>query len=781
MTKHQLMADWLPLISIVVLPMLLITIYWGVVILKETIATKKNSLNERNNPGQTRVPSFGGSSDPKTPRPPVNGIHPLPSSVAIGERMSLFALFWAVVIGAGLYTASLFAEQDAKKIPEQLYLLWRVFISADDRTYTYTILTCFLFGAIYLYEIYVDFNRIMDPYSENNSPVMLKLKDGSITLDDLKDARIAIGYLGERAAVVLRSLDEDPSGGQAEQLVGKIMEADEDACVRAFVAVQWTEAALPILGFIGTALHYGLTLPLLTKALGTASQPGMNDSLGQALSNMAIAFDTTLLGLFFLLIVGLCHSKVRKFLDWSLANTKETLLNLIFLRQTMEGIRFSQEIEGLQTRFSQEIAGLQTVLLQQVAVFSQQTALMLEVNHRLDSCRRIESLVQTMIEEGNTEFWKEFKRVVYSSFVEFGSSDEAHLDKRDAFLDETIGKDRYIAAVGMGFANQGTVGLAAIRQQKDWHFLRFYVDHNSQFPTERVWKLENPAVLPNVTAIYFNESKSVALALLDKGGAASIMFPPNLGEKSCLANCRPWIPDGYNIIKCLPMTLGEDVFLFALVGKAGGHQIRWNRVTEEPLDGLFEELDFKYTWKKFALDNYSRTVFIAGKSVSDGRWALRRIPIDIGKDSKSRIVPAAKDNSLLLWRNLPLNDEDIAFLTAISENRAIVVDSSGRLWDVAFNLPEPLPMSQNQTGTWSRGARLFPGFGDCLAVVSDSNLTLWNSRRLGCLRKDKNYPSFAVGDADPETFQTSANRCHLVAVSNNKIMTWHFPQATIDG
>lgn len=112
-----------------------------------------------------------------------------------------------------------------------------------------------------------------------------------------------------------------------------LMESLEDEIARRFIAVTFSEWAMPLLGFLGTVVG-------LTGALGSIktavtiqmANQAQNPQSGQATAlfnsafgEMAIAFDTTFLGLLGLLLVGLLHQFVKKRIARHLSEIRNTL------------------------------------------------------------------------------------------------------------------------------------------------------------------------------------------------------------------------------------------------------------------------------------------------------------------------------------------------------------------------------------------------------------------------------------------------------------------------
>jgi biopolymer transport protein ExbB/TolQ len=80
-------------------------------------------------------------------------------------------------------------------------------------------------------------------------------------------------------------------------------ENDENQIASSYALINAMTWAIPVLGFVGTVL--GLTLAMANFNVGAGDPAQIKDSLGQVVSGLSTAFETTLVGLVFALVLHL--------------------------------------------------------------------------------------------------------------------------------------------------------------------------------------------------------------------------------------------------------------------------------------------------------------------------------------------------------------------------------------------------------------------------------------------------------------------------------------------
>jgi hypothetical protein len=193
------------------------------------------------------------------------------------------------------------------------------------------ILGVFLFGVCYL--IVVMFRVVMPinhSWIAEADLVQAVNKRDDATLVSLLNKRAKadqLGFLGQRLLDLRGRHSQDQDLSAVIALKNDRMAADEDDFSRRFVALTWSEWALPLLGFLGTVVGIGAALGRIQAAVQVqiqSAKPGQTpDQIRQlqttaangfnaGFQDMALAFDTTFIGLCGLLIVGMGHMYVKK-------------------------------------------------------------------------------------------------------------------------------------------------------------------------------------------------------------------------------------------------------------------------------------------------------------------------------------------------------------------------------------------------------------------------------------------------------------------------------------
>lgn len=188
----------------------------------------------------------------------------------------------------------------------------------------YAIAWTFFFGITYLWQINI---RKLFPLNISNvadRDIIEAAKGHDITfvrkLNEFYSKGLLVGYYGSRLHK-LRKRYEDKDIASVIALKNDILEVDEEDLALSFTAIVWCEAALPLLGFLGTVVGIGGALGGIKGAVQLlfANSKGATTNLnqkvvemfGQGFRDLAVAFDTTFLGLMGLIILGIFHNQVK--------------------------------------------------------------------------------------------------------------------------------------------------------------------------------------------------------------------------------------------------------------------------------------------------------------------------------------------------------------------------------------------------------------------------------------------------------------------------------------
>jgi hypothetical protein len=115
---------------------------------------------------------------------------------------------------------------------------------------------------------------------------------------------------------VVRALDHFKARGQAGEIAGTLntqAELDANAVESSYTMIRVFIWAIPILGFIGTVLGISRAVGGFSEALAEAAETSMmTEALGAVTTNLAFAFDTTLVALVMSVLVMIPASSMQK-------------------------------------------------------------------------------------------------------------------------------------------------------------------------------------------------------------------------------------------------------------------------------------------------------------------------------------------------------------------------------------------------------------------------------------------------------------------------------------
>lgn len=178
-------------------------------------------------------------------------------------------------------------------------------------------------------------------------------------------------YFSHRFMRLFRMYQSNPDTAAVQRLRDEILENDDHMHHLGFSAVRCSEWAMPLFGFLGTVIGIGQAIGSLKAGMqwDADGQFSVNQSLvKESFAGMALAFETTLLGLVGLLIVGTMHAFVRKRLDEALAKAEPYFTSAIENTGTMpapvhikDAGTLESEIRTLRADFQQRDEHVRTI------------------------------------------------------------------------------------------------------------------------------------------------------------------------------------------------------------------------------------------------------------------------------------------------------------------------------------------------------------------------------------------------------------------------------------
>lgn len=257
-----------------------------------------------------------------------------------------------------------------------------------------------------------------------------------------------LGYYGARLHALVTRWNADKDLPACQALKNEILDIDEQQLAKSFVPIEWSESALPILGFLGTVVGIGQAMGSFKGAVqgigvsGSSTTATTDTLLNSAFENMALAFDTTFFGLFFLLLLGIYHTFVRNRLAERINNARR-----------FYSLALSQLPQGTTNVV---VAGLSELTVRVVAVEEAIKA----VDESTKTYReRLEGMVDRVIMD--VPELSSVRRALMKPIVQFAESDIGPAKEFVSFIRDRVGLDWSVVAVGPPAALDG-IGMACL-------------------------------------------------------------------------------------------------------------------------------------------------------------------------------------------------------------------------------------------------------------------------------------------------------------------------------
>jgi hypothetical protein len=210
----------------------------------------------------------------------------------------------------------------------------------------YAIFWAFLFGMFYLVQIWIKKYVPLGISNAADAGVIAAVRNkNDLQLVAELNAQKTIGYYGYRLRTMRNryNIDQDLSAVQA--MKDDFLSNDEEDMVLSFNAVSWAEWALPMLGFLGTVVGIGEALGGIQEGVqvlfGASGRQGGDAAallkFNAGFAGLAVAFDTTFLGLIFLLTLGLFKVSLKKMIARRLADAREIFFEAVSMWRTGDG------------------------------------------------------------------------------------------------------------------------------------------------------------------------------------------------------------------------------------------------------------------------------------------------------------------------------------------------------------------------------------------------------------------------------------------------------------
>tara|TARA_R110002096_G_scaffold318022_11_gene512450 strand:+ start:16102 stop:18225 length:2124 start_codon:yes stop_codon:yes gene_type:complete len=693
----------------------------------------------------------------------VQSVEKSPEKMRIRATGFFKPLIFAVALVYGLWAlhthvGSPIAEEDVSGFFNLPALRFKLFMSGPIPM---TVLGCFLFGLLYLIAIHIrvaqalnlSFIAEREVLKETNK----KFEDGMLSIEELlkrgaldksktdalkyihlerelkeRYSKGLLGYVGYRFYRLVRRYNVDHDLTAVLAAKDDMLASDEDDIARRFIAVSWAEAALPLLGFLGTVMGIGEALGRIRQAvmsmLATKSEavgeadPAANEHtvtlFTQGFQNLALAFDTTFLGLIGLLVLGLLHTKLKKNIALQLATISNALNDIVTQWKSDSPVTLA--VESLQG----EMVTIRRMF------------------QRIEN--RLAQATTTILEEVHDPPFPSIRKALMRPYVEFSQLGMELKTNFEKSVSEVLGT-RSFGVTGLASIQGTSTGfVAAVESGKGRHIFAFRNTSSGlirwSHPIEGVVP-SSIANAPSPEAAIFRSEKGEVLALRENGKLHKI-------TDYAVQNC------GGTAIQDTPFVVVRNI-------NGNFEELRIFRG-----DGDFSEVDARQLEPGFgrSLDAFhgEGAIALAGANVDHpSTWRIEILQVSrdsagsagiTGTSSFTEFQPASALNSLQM----------------LSGFEAVALDKKGLLyyWNDQLSRPQVLthPDWSNQPG------RIIAGRSGWLARASNGELAMWRIQQgnLSPYRGKKFH-------VDGKLFAPTANGKQLLFAEPGSIVGWEFP------
>lgn len=583
------------------------------------------------------------------------------------------------------------------------------------------------------------------------------------------------GFISERLKRLERRYQRDGDLGAVIALKNDLLEQDEEGFALAFTSVRWCEVALPLLGFLGTVVGIG-------EAMGGVSQGvqrlfrglPMSDALGylnQGFSGMAVAFDTTFLGLAALITVGIPHMALRKGLATGLSYARQALTMAV---ETWTGASPEHLVTSALGGVQACVVSLQNTVLHQLAGVADNQ------KRASDFRETVQQMALQVVRED--PHLKSVRDALLVPIVEFQPVGLDLVNKTTKCLREALGDKWDLHALGISLKPGGGAIIAASKGQTEWLLPITIVGPRQNRPSGFAKKVHDLISLGSMT-----ETVVLSLTPVDRESH----------ETTTGAVCRvKSTPDGlihpatllddHGTDTLLPLLIGNRPFVLILhEGDKKKGAFVWS-------GDLFEKagrLPDQWQWTAKTTHPPSGHLFAFGKS-PDGRNSLLIVlTIERQEVSKAKAEapkpspPQPKAYRIRFAKQSHYVELPSAFavsqLVAVASDALVIVDERGRFyyWDSKISQPSLLQITKrvdSEGTTWVQ-----PGRRGWIAVAQDGTLSMWRIHRGGFAER-YDHPGLSLGDVRPDSLRASLDGAYLFGIGKDRIYAWEFPRLAMD-
>lgn len=566
---------------------------------------------------------------------------------------------------------------------------------------------------------------------ERELPLRLERELGA----NARDGRL--GHLGQRYLRLVERYNADRDLTPVLELKDDIIASDEDDISRRFVALAWTETALPLLGFLGTVLGLSgalsqIRLAVIEMLATENAQAGGTDSASaqilalftEGFKELALAFDTTFLGLTGVLILGFIHARSKKRLAWELSETGDSLSGLVTQWRAANPVAVAissvdDEIKKLRKSIDETKDGLSQAIW------------------------RVLSQVE------NPPFPSIYKALI-PPHVGFEKLGDNLNNSVSSVISAEFSRAWHFAGLAPLFGSDNGFVAHIRAQDKENHLLCF---DNTVTPT-LLWQYNFGK--NSITRICSSPSPKKGL-VLDQD-----QKPVLVSGDHALSS-----PFGDSPVRhCSSARLENQSVVFVIRDENARTQLEIYGPGESAISTfLTPEID----WEHFAQDSLTAAIAIAGKkSNSDREW---RVGLVRPRRDPDGGVSFPNDNPEVSFRSANW----IESVQILSPDELVMIDTEGTLLYWHADSPNPVRL-RHRNWQSNPDTKIFSGHNGWIAVIARNEISMW---RIGKGERFYPYPERAlpiVVDQKGVFVPTYSGDQLLFTAQGSALLTgWEFP------
>lgn len=527
-----------------------------------------------------------------------------------------------------------------------------------------------------------------------------------------------------------RTRPRDPSHRAVHEGLADAIDQQQDDWHRLFVPIMWTEVAMPILGFLGTVVGFADALPPLRRLLeqrveGTASDPGaanaaMSKALAECIDGLALAFNTTFLGLAGILIVGIGHVALRASMRRRFVRVADDLAR-----------------EADRTGTTSEVFELGMI---QAGIASVREAM-----------GRVQRFTDAMIAKGRTPFWEDARRVAFESIVEF--EEEPHPAIKE-LLSGKLGEDWSFVDVAAGGQGRDAYALVAAGDRQ-------YLAHLSLGRAETaLFALPSPS---RYNGVIWTDDRPVLVA---RGPTSCAVVMAQFADDHVELE-----EDAHKVSQVLPWTFGTRTLLLFVDAARGS--LAW--AASDGKRGELAKLGAGVLGD-CVVSTASGVIHVV--TVEGGRAFVHRLAPTADHHGWPLALAVPPDRVTPVTRLAEIRGAAPEQAIALTADELLLAhDAKLSCWTVHRDRPAPVP--NVEVGP---GKPLLAGRSGWFAVVRNNELAMWKlvQQTVGVQYVDAGGAprTFPTGSVDG--FRVSADGRFVLGWAGQALLTWSFPVARMD-